>query len=422
MSQRLGELLVAEKLLSPHQLEEAIEAQCLYGGRLGTSLIELGFLSEEEIARTLSRKLHLPYIEPRLLMKIPSEVIDLVPQRLADKHQVIPCRLEKKRLYLAMADPTNLTIIDALAFRLGFIIVPVVVPEIRLMLAMQKYYHLELSLRIQTLSQKLSARKQQTVKTSTVTASRTKPPEESMTSQAEEKKEQILEVAQEDILDLDAQAEEKWPLLGEKESLDALSDKEYQDLINLPEHLRPSAAEPVAVEPAQAMETLRAKEQHPFQLFCRQLNAAENRDDIADAIIDYIAPLKGGVGLLMVKEGVAIGWKAAVDGEPLADFDQLQIPLAQPSVLRTVSESRSFYLGPLPKEVNNVLLSSQFSHTLPESVLLLPLMLRGRLVTLLYLQGIDEKAQQLIPEYQRVIDKSAMAFEMLILKNKIKMG
>ncbi len=419
MPQRLGELLVAEKLITADQLEDAIEAQCLYGGRIGTSLIELGYLDEEEIARTLSRKLHLPYIEQELLMKIPSEVIDLMPQKLACKHLAIPCRLEKKRLYLAMSDPTNLTTIDALAFRLGFIIVPVVVPELRLMLALQKYYHLELSPRFYSLSQRITTKRRKTTSRSAPSPktpgkqSRTEPP--------------LLEVTDEDIVDTSNPDEENWPLLGEKDTLDDLSDAEYQELINMPEHLRQDPSDASVKAGADRQVTLEvaklsAEEQHPFALLCKSLLTAENRDDIADAIIDYLSSIGKGVALLMVKGETATGWKAAFAGEPLPDFSQLQIPLNQPSILQTVADSKSCYLGPLPHDSNNLHLASFFTQQPPEMVLLMPLLLRGRLVSILYLQETDTSIQQQLPEIQKLAAKAAMAFEMLILKNKITMG
>lgn len=427
MPQRLGELLVAEKLINGDQLEDAVEAQCLYGGRIGTSLIELGYLDEEEIAKTLSRKLHLPYIEPGLLMKIPSEVIALVPQKLACKHLVIPCRLEKKRLYLAMSDPTNLTIIDALAFRLGFIIVPVVVPEIRLMLALQKYYHLELSPRFYTLSQNLAVRKRkkkadQAIEQKAVEDLKKSTP---LVNSADE--ETIFDVSEEDIVEDPIEEEENWPLLGEKESLDNLSDEEYQNLINMPDHLRlgPTDSEAnVGADRQVTMEVakLSAEDQHPYMIFCNTVTAAQNRDDIAEAVIDYLSTHCEGAALMMVKEGEAMGWKAIQAGEPLADFDQLHIPLDKPSVLQTVATSKSFYLGPLPQEVNNILLSSRFDHRLPGTVLLMPLILRGRLVSILYLQNTVEEIQVKLPEIQKLISKTVMAFEMLILKNKIQMS
>ncbi len=420
MPQRLGELLVAEKLITADQLEDAIEAQCLYGGRIGTSLIELGCLDEEEIARTLSRKLHLPYIEPGLLMKIPPEVIALMPQKLAWKHLVIPCRLEKKRLYLAMSDPTNLTIIDALAFRLGFIIVPVVVPELRLMMALQKYYQLDLSPRFHSLSQSIAARKRK--KTTQTTTGDKKP-----AKPKPETEKPILDVSDKDIVDEEIADEENWPLLGEKESLDNLSDEEYQELINMPEHLRlgpPDTGGDAGADRQVTMEVakLSAEEQHPFVLFSKSLTAAEDRDDIANAIIDYISPNNGGAALLMIKEGEAMGWKATAAGEPLPDFDQLHIPLDQPSVLQTMASSKSYYLGPLPQEANNILLSSRFGDRHPETVLLVPLLLRGRLVSVLYLQDTSKDIQQQLAEFQKLTVKATMAFEMLILKNKIRMG
>lgn len=421
MQQRLGDLLVTEKLITSEQLENAVEAQCLYGGRIGTSLIELGYLGEEEIAQTLSRKLHLPYIEPHLLMKIPSEVIALLPKKLAWRHLVIPCRLEKKRLYLAMSDPTNLTVIDAMAFRLGFIIVPVVVPELRLMMALQKYYQLELSPRFISLSQNLSAHKHKNVDDS---APVTRADKKQSKANSEEP---ILEVSEEDVLKEKAAEEENWPLLGEKETLDSLSDDEYQDLINMPDHLRlgPADSEDKAGADSQAtieVAKLRAKEQHPFVLLCRGLTTAEDRDDIAAVIIDYIAPICSGAALLMIKDGEAMGWKAAAEGEILSDFDQLHISLVQPSVLKTVADSKVYYFGTMPTEANNILISSYFGHQPPETILLIPLLLRGRLVTMLYLQDTSDNLLQQLPDYQKLIDKTAMAFEMLILRNKIRLG
>lgn len=428
--QRLGELLIAEKMINAEQLEDAVEAQCLYGGRLGTSLIELGYLDEEEIAKTLSRKLRLPYIEPGLLMKIPSEVIALVPQKLAWKHLVIPCRLEKKRLYLAMSDPTNLTIIDALAFRLGFIIVPVVVPEIRLMLALQKYYQLELSPRFQTLSQSLAKhkRKSRPDQSANPKTQKAQPQKQRKAEAGDEPEETILEVSTADILVDEEVGDDQWPLLGEKDSLDNLSDTEYQKLINMPEHLRLNSVEGEFLAGADRQVTrevarLKAEEQHPFTLLCVTLTAAGNRDDIANAIIEYLTPHTAGAALLMVKDNEAMGWKATADGDVIADFAQLRIPLDQPSVLQTVATSKSYYIGPLTKEANNIILSSYFGHQLPQSVLLIPLFLRDRLVTLLYLQDKQgEGMQEKLSEYQRLVIKTTMAFEMLILKNKIQMG
>ena len=413
MSQRLGDLLVSENLLTSAQLEKAIEAQCLYGGRLGTNIVELELLSEDRIAKALSRKLQLPYIDPQLLMKIPPEVIKLIPKKLACKHQIIPCRLERKRLYLAMSDPTNLTIIDALAFRLGFVIIPVVVPEVRLMLALKKYYSLELSFRLQRLSQKL-AKQTQTLNTTSAS-------DKSLES------DKILELAEEDILVNDDIDEETWPLLSEKESFDMLSDQEYQELINMPDHLRVNPEEKnhpeadTVIRTAPKVEAL-STEDPPFTHFCKQLKSVENRDDIANAIIAHVSQKSRGVALLLVKDGEVHGWKGAWEGKSLDDFEQLQISLTQPSVLQTVSVSKAHYLGPLPMEVDNILLSTRFNHQTPESVLVMPLTLGGRLVCLLYLQDFGEDILRQLPEYQKLIYKVSMAFEILILKNKILMG
>ena len=128
MVQRLGEILIEKSLITPDQLEEATEIQCLYGGRLGTSLIELGAVDEDTLTHVLSKVHHLTYFKPSLLMDVPAEILSLVPNKMALKHMVVPCKLQGKRLFLAMTDPSDLSAIDDLSFHLGFSIVPVVVP------------------------------------------------------------------------------------------------------------------------------------------------------------------------------------------------------------------------------------------------------------------------------------------------------
>ena len=105
----------------------------------GTSLIELGFIKEEELARFLGRKLAVPYVGADRLLNIPAEIIQLIPKEMALTYGVIPIHRDKKRLYLVMSDPADLKAIDDLAFMTGFIINPVAAPEVRLVQALGKY-------------------------------------------------------------------------------------------------------------------------------------------------------------------------------------------------------------------------------------------------------------------------------------------
>ena len=139
---RIGELLIQEGLLTPSQLQSALAAQRIFGGRLGTNLVEHGFVSETDLARLLARQLGIRMVEPNDLNDVPHAILELLPDALARKYNVLPFRLDEKRdrLALAMADPNNLQAVDELQFALGKKVDFHICPEILLAYAMEKYY------------------------------------------------------------------------------------------------------------------------------------------------------------------------------------------------------------------------------------------------------------------------------------------
>jgi type IV pilus assembly protein PilB len=136
---RLGELLVRNKLISEAQLAKALEEQKVQGGRLGASLIKLGFLKEEELAAFLSRQYGVPSINLSEFEIDPS-VIKLVPAEVAQKYQVIPINRAGSTLIVAMSDPSNIFAIDDIKFMTGYNVEVVVAPEASIKLAIDKYY------------------------------------------------------------------------------------------------------------------------------------------------------------------------------------------------------------------------------------------------------------------------------------------
>src|SRR5260370_28807664 len=126
---RIGEMLLEAGILSPQQLEEALNAQLIYGGKLGTNLVEHGFVTEEFLTSFLSKQCNMPAAEPKDLEDIPSSVIETLPRELADRHKVMPFRRYKRRLDLALVDPTNVKGVDDVAFQSGSWVRPNVSPE-----------------------------------------------------------------------------------------------------------------------------------------------------------------------------------------------------------------------------------------------------------------------------------------------------
>ena len=139
MAVRLGEILVREKRITPEQLQEALSAQKARGGKLGSSLVSLGFVADEEITALLSRQYGVPSITLEDF-DIDASVIKLVPYETAQKYQVLPLSRSGATLTIAMADPTNVLAMDDIKFMTGYNVEPVVASESAVLEAIKRYY------------------------------------------------------------------------------------------------------------------------------------------------------------------------------------------------------------------------------------------------------------------------------------------
>src|ERR1700726_382038 len=139
MSVRLGEILVKESLITADQLKLALEHQGQHGGRLGTSLMKLGFITDDEITGVLSRQYGVPSINLKYYEVDPT-VIKLIPQDTAVRYQIVPLSRVGSTLTIAMIDPTNVFAMDDIKFMTGFNVEPVVASETSVNEAISKFY------------------------------------------------------------------------------------------------------------------------------------------------------------------------------------------------------------------------------------------------------------------------------------------
>ncbi len=147
MASNLGELLVRDKRLSDGQLTEAVTYQDKKDITLGTAIVSLGFLSEEEMAQALSRHLGYPYIDLNQF-EVYADAVDLIPMEIAKKYLIMPIHRIRSFLTLAMVDPTDLDIIEDIRFRTALSIQPVIASESSIMAAFSKYYGSDDSLKV----------------------------------------------------------------------------------------------------------------------------------------------------------------------------------------------------------------------------------------------------------------------------------
>jgi len=153
--------------------------------------------------------------------------------------------------------------------------------------------------------------------------------------------------------------------------------------------------------------------------FNHRLVAANDRNDIGDALIEFLAEQFLGCALLLVRDNQATGWLGRHNNKALPELTQLQIPLQEASVFNQVVVNQNHYLGIVGDLPNNRTLLSHFSCSPPQTALVIPLVVRERLVSFLYLQDSLEQLEKHFNEIIKLAKKTEMAFALLILKNKI---
>jgi len=357
MAGTLLEMLKEADLITREQFDEALLNRVVYGGKIGTSLIELGLIEEETLARFLSRKLAVPYVHPDQLQNVPEDVIQKVPRGLAMKYKVVPIKFEKKRLSLAMADPADLRAVDEIAFITDFIVKPLIAPEVRLVQALGRYYDCEIEERYQTIISRIGDWK----------------------GTAEE-----------------AEAEQQAHAEVDEEKLE----------------------EAVIVEDEPAVAS---RVPDTMEAVAEALVAATSREEIGEVMVRYLGHEFSHAALFVLREDKADGWKAVAGGKPVEDFSQFSLDLTKASVVKTVLEEDSPYLGGLPHRGQNGRLIRQRGDENPTAVLLLPVKLARRTVNILYVDGGEGSLGERMADLNNLVAKMSLAFEILIRREKILM-
>jgi type IV pilus assembly protein PilB len=155
MSQRLGDLLVKEKIITPEQLEQANKVQKEQSCRLGSALVKLGFLTDEDVTNFLSRQYGVPAINLSYF-EIDPAVVKLIPFETAKRYQILPLSRVGASLTIAMVDPTNVFAMDDIKFMTGFNIEPVVASESSILSGIEKAYGTSQQEDLETVMQSMS--------------------------------------------------------------------------------------------------------------------------------------------------------------------------------------------------------------------------------------------------------------------------
>ena len=138
---RLGDLLIESGLITEPQLKAALNEQRKWGGRLGRTVVELGFATETAIAQALAKQLELPSIDLDTA-QLPAAAPTWLRLDLCERYGVFPLELNPaaRGLRIATADPTNVEQLQALEFATNFKVLPTVATTSAIERAIRKYY------------------------------------------------------------------------------------------------------------------------------------------------------------------------------------------------------------------------------------------------------------------------------------------
>jgi len=142
---RIGEFLVETGLLTEADLTRALSEQRAKRGKLGEMIVALGLATEAEISQALSLQLGIPLID---LKNTPVEpqAIELIQEKVARKHVIVPVAIDQKELHLAMADPLSFEAFEDVRFASGYTIKPFLATRSDVLWAIDQHYHLGTSL------------------------------------------------------------------------------------------------------------------------------------------------------------------------------------------------------------------------------------------------------------------------------------
>lgn len=414
-AKKIGQLLLDAGLITNGQLEKAISAQVIYGGKIGSNLIELGFLDVYALGNVLSQKFKVPSIENKKSFKLCSEnVIRLLDKERAVKYGCVPISLDGKNLNLLMEDPSNLKAIDEIGFAAGKKIIPHVAPEILINFFVEKYYSMRRDTKyVSFLTREglFNELEQQTEE----------PP-----ASIWEEKEKVEDLCPEEVyhqmidLQIDTNKEER-----ESEEIKRGGGKNIPQ-IQLWNKLKKDSeisADSLLKKEQQAPQNFKFLQGLPEPCTLKDalhlLKNIHSREELSSLVLSFAASHFKRSALFITRWETAMGWKSMGGSLDRNLVENIMLPLHMPSIFKTVYESQSFFLGNVPDIPLNSRILKIMGEEKPNSVFLMPILLNRQVVNILYCDnGNSNKSVGDISDLLILAQKIPEVFEKLIRNKK----
>lgn len=331
---KLGTLLLRNAAIGLSQLEAALRNQVLYGGRLGTNLVELGYIDLEMLSAYLAELSGFPIATPTLLDQADPGLLQKLGADDAHRLRAIPLGYlgeGASTVAVALVEPTDSEAVEQVAARLATNVTPYIVPELRALYYLEKLFGLPRRARF-------------------VRSGRSG----------------------------DSQDAE----IGDRRRTQPAMGMVMPPAFTLePRRRRATSEAPLAAGPV------------PFAIgygaACERIDTATNRDQIADTFVVYAQGRCDALVVFLIRDGNALGWRSWVAPPTVLarPIEELSLPLGGASSLQSAHDAGQPFVGTPPsaaRPVEKQLWAALVTQPEPFAVLVVPVLVKQRAVNLVY--------------------------------------
>lgn len=412
---RLGQYLREHELLTGEQLTEAERSKATYGGRLGTNLVKLGLMELEEVAAHLSDLWGVPLPPVDWLEAPEKQASQVLPMPLIRRYKLLPLKLEKTAIHVAMLDPSDPVQLDFIATAAGREVVPYVLPEIRLL------YWLEVHLGIDRHPRyiNLTARSRKLGLLEEEAPYGSAPPKSAPEAAAPERCSEAAAPSLENQLGdefITGEAREPAP---PQETAEGDEEDEGEELLLVDELL---LEEPYQPTPSPAAEKRSAPappgSSAEIAALEAELDGAGDRDEIVRLSLRIARAYSRAAALFIVQGGTVSSFRG--DGECLEEQLQgIQIPVLTESIFARPAAALLPFRGEPPDDGIDGRLLRVIGRGDAQEVVVHPISIRGRVVNLLYADnGPDHFGETSVAALAALCSCVSRAYERVILAKK----
>jgi hypothetical protein len=403
-----GHYLVEQGVITKDQFDEATQSRVVFGGRLGTNLAELGYMRLEDIGRHLAKHLELPLAPEEWLSGFGEQARGAISKELVEKHKVLPLRVEKRALHLAMLDPRDPVAIDEIAFATGLRIVPYVVPEVQLLALLEHHYGIRREVRYINLGKEAAAgltRKQ-------------KPAADVSTPRFRE-----LKLEPEPVVDPNADDQD----LIDEESFQSL----HASLISKNAGARAAAVASApnmpeldvsAVARTDRLDAAPELAENSIAALEVALVLAHDRESVCEAALRIARRYTEAAAVFVVRGGVISGFRG--DGEAVAEqIAGILLPVDSACAITSPATTKVPFRGRPPERGLDATLLASLQRGDAREVTVFPILIREQVVNLLYTDsGQHPLGETGFAALEALASLIARAYERLILERKAAIG